>query len=77
VSVPKEVHIRALRRAAQGLGGVEALRAHLQVSMRQLTGWLYGETRLPEAVFLKVVDLLSEQEINALRQGMPDQSAAE
>lgn len=45
--------------------------------MRQLTGWLYGETRLPEAVFLKVVDLLSEQEINALRQGMPDQSAAE
>ena len=77
MSVPKEVHIRALRRAAQGLGGVEALRAYLQVSMSQLAGWLYGETRVPDAVFLKVVDLLSEQQIAALRQAMPDQSAAE
>jgi len=77
VSASKEVHIRALRRAAQGLGGVEALRAYLQVSMSQLTGWLYGETRVPDAVFLKIVDLLSEQQITALRKGMPDQSAAE
>ena len=77
MSAPKEVQILALRRAAQGLGGVEALRAYLQVSMSQLTGWLYGETRVPDAVFLKIVDLLSEQQITALRQGMPDQSAAE
>ena len=77
MSASKEVHIRALRRAAQGLGGVEALRAYLQVSMSQLTGWLYGETRVPDAVFLKIVDLLSEQQITALRKGMPDQSAAE
>ena len=77
MSAPKEVQILALRRAAQGLGGVEALRAHLQVSMSQLTGWLYGETRVPDAVFLKIVDLLSEQQITALRKGMPDQSAAE
>ena len=77
MSAPKEVQILALRRAAQGLGGVEALRAYLQVSMSQLTGWLYGETRVPDAVFLKVVDLLSEQQIAALRQAMPDQSAAE
>jgi len=77
MSAPKEVQILALRRAAQGLGGVEALRAYLQVSMSQLTGWLYGETRVPDAVFLKIVDLLSEQQITALRKGMPDQSAAE
>ena len=77
MSAPKEVQILALRRAAQGLGGVEALRAYLQVSMSQLTGWLYGETRVPDAVFLKIVDLLSEEQIAALRQGMPDQSAAE
>ena len=77
MAVSKTVHMRALRRAAQILGGVEALRAYLQVSMSQLTGWLYGETRVPDAVFLKVVDLLSEQQIAALRQAMPDQSAAE
>jgi len=77
MAVSKTVHVRALRRAAQCLGGVEALRAHLQVSMSQLAGWLYGETHVPEAVFLKIVDLLSEQEINALRQGLSGQSAAE
>jgi hypothetical protein len=72
---PKEIHMRALRRAAEGLGGVEALRAHLQVSMSQLAGWLHGEARLPDAVFLKVVDLLSEQELTALKQGMRNHCA--
>ena len=62
--------MRALRRAAQELGSVEALRAHLRVSMSQLAGWLHGEARLPDAVFLKVVDLLSEQQLTALKLGM-------
>ena len=73
---PNEVYMRALRRAAQEVGGVEALRAHLQVSMSQLASWLHGETRAPDAVFLKVVDLLSERELTALQQGMRNQAAA-
>jgi len=67
--------MRALRRAAQELGSVEALRAHLQVSMSQLAGWLHGEAPLPDAVFLKVVDLLSEQELTAVKQGMRNHCA--
>jgi hypothetical protein len=70
MTTSKEVHMRALRRAAQELGSVEALRAHLRVSMSQLAGWLHGEARLPDAVFLKVVDLLSEQQLTALKLGM-------
>ena len=74
--VPKNVYMRALRRAAQGLGSVEALRAHLKVSMSQLHSWMEGETRPPEEVFLKVVDLLAEEELSVIKQGMRDQNSA-
>lgn len=73
--VPKNVYMRALRRAAQGLGGVDALRAHLKVSMSELNSWLEGETRPPEGVFLRVVDLLADEELNAIKQGMRDQGS--
>ena len=69
------VYSRALRRAAQTLGGVEALRAHLQVSMTLLQRWIQGETLPPEAVFLKVVDLLSENELAEIRRGKRDQNS--
>lgn len=74
--VSKNVHVRAMRRAAQTLGGVEALRAHLQVSMNQLCSWLEGETRPPDLVFLKVVDLLADEELSAIKQGLRDQNSA-
>ena len=76
MAVPRTVYMHALRRAAQGLGSVEALRAHLQVSMSQLSSWLHGETPPPDAVFLQVVDLLAEEELAAIKQGMRDQGAA-
>ena len=59
----------ALRRAALNLGGVEALRAHLGVPMSDLCSWLEGERWLPDALFLKVVDLLAEEQISTIRQG--------
>ena len=76
MAISKTVHVRALRRAAQSLGGVEALRAYLQVSMSQLAGWLHGEASPPEAVFLRVVDLLAEEELTAIKQGFRDQNSA-
>ena len=74
MSTPTNVHARALRRAAQILGGVEALRAHLGVSMKDLSRWMAGEAGAPETVFLRVVDLLAEDELAALRQGSRDQN---
>jgi hypothetical protein len=76
MAVSKTVHMRALRRAAQSLGGVEALRAYLQVPMGQLAGWLHGEASPPQTVFLRVVDLLAEDELTAIKQGFRDQSSA-
>jgi hypothetical protein len=73
--VPRQVYMRALRRAAQGLGSVEALRAHLGVSMGQLNSWLEGEARPPDAVFLIVVDLLADEELSAIKQGMRNQGS--
>ena len=75
MAVSNTVYVRALQRAAQSLGGVEPLRAHLQVSMSLLAGWLHGEAPPPDAVFLKVVDLLAEEELTAIRRGLPDQSS--
>ncbi len=74
--ISKNIHVRAMRRAAQHLGSVEALRAHLQVSMNQLCSWMEGETRPPDLVFLKVVDLLADEELTAIKQGLRDQSSA-
>ena len=34
-----------MQRAAQIVGGVEALRAHLEVSMSDLRRWMEGEVR--------------------------------
>jgi hypothetical protein len=76
MAVSKNVYVRALRRAAETLGSVEALRAHLQVPMRQLAGWLQGDARPPQAVFFKVVDLLAEAELTAIKKGFRDQSPA-
>jgi hypothetical protein len=67
--------MRALRRAAVGLGSVEALRAHLGVSMSQLNSWLEGEARPPDLVFLMVVDLLADEELTIIKQGMRDQGS--
>ena len=75
MAVPKTVVIRALRRAAQHLGSAEALRAHLQVSMSQLNSWLEGETRPPDAVFLRVVDLLADEELTAIKRSLRDQNS--
>jgi hypothetical protein len=69
MSVPTNVHAFAIRRAAQAMGSVEALRAYLQVSMTELNGWMAGEGLPPDAVFLRIVDLLSEQELARLKQG--------
>ena len=73
--VPKNIYMRALRRAAQAMGSVEALRAHLGVSMSQLNSWLEGEARPSDAVFLQVVDLLADEELTAIKQGLRNQGS--
>ena len=52
------VHTRALHRACQILGGVEALAKYLGVSRSTAHRWLEGEEDPPPSIFLKVVDLI-------------------
>ena len=54
-------------RAAEILGDMEALRKFLAVPMSTLTLWIQGYDRPPDAVFLRVVDLLAEQHLTELR----------
>lgn len=57
--MPGSIHARALRKAAKILGSYEALQRRLQVPASSLLPWLNGAEPMPEAVFLKVVDLIS------------------
>ena len=55
----QSVYARALRRAADILGGKDMLRAALHVPMPSLDQWLEGRSEPPVDVFLKAVDILS------------------
>ena len=52
------VYMRTLRRAAEVIGGFEALAAYLDVRPLHLHAWVNGTHETPADVFLKVVDLL-------------------
>jgi hypothetical protein len=71
MEVQQTIHTRALKRAAEVLGGVEALQARLNVPEARLALWLEGYSGMPTNVFLQVVDILLDHEI----QGLAAQSA--
>ncbi|MGQ0546267.1 MAG: hypothetical protein ACT4P3_13165 [Betaproteobacteria bacterium] len=54
------IHSRALRRAAEILGGTPALCDYLQVPAGELRRWLAGEVTPPAGIFFRVVDLIVE-----------------
>ena len=56
-----EARQRLLEQAAARLGGAEILAKKLGVTHRAMKLYLSGATPLPDALFLKLVDLLSEQ----------------
>jgi hypothetical protein len=59
------VHRRALRRAAELLGGSHALCSYLQVPAGDLRRWLEGAEAPPAGIFFRVVDLLLEERVSA------------
>ena len=44
------------------LGGVDALRAYLDVPIVQLRFWMQGHSRPPDSVLLKIADLVADRE---------------
>ena len=57
-----DIHTRALRRAAQILGGEDKLRLHLGASETDFSNWS-GERELPRNVFLRLVDIITDEEV--------------
>jgi hypothetical protein len=56
------LHAQLLQRASEILGGSEQLESFLDVSEARLRRWSRGITPLPDDVFLKLVDLVSENQ---------------
>jgi hypothetical protein len=56
-----EARRRLLEQAATRLGGVEQLAKKLGVTQRAMKLYVGGGAPLPDALFLRLVDLLSEQ----------------
>ena len=56
------LYARTLKRAAEIAGGTEELAVRLKVVPSHLTLWILGAEPAPPDVFLKAVDLISEDD---------------
>jgi hypothetical protein len=63
------VHVAALQRAAEILGGREALAQYLDVPLEFLELWLDGHTAPPAHVFLLAIDVVVEHGVAEMRNG--------
>jgi hypothetical protein len=52
-----------IRRAADALGGYEALGEHLRISPRLLERWADGHGVPDETIFLRIVDIVLERRV--------------
>jgi hypothetical protein len=64
--VHQDIHKRALRRAAEILGGNEQLRLHLGATENDFASW-NGVRELPRNVFLRLVDIITDEEVRKVR----------
>ena len=56
-----DVYVRTLERAVQIEGGEEALALRLKVTPSHLALWMQGIERPPVDIFLRAVDLVTDQ----------------
>lgn len=62
-----QVHSRALKRAVEIAGGPAALAREIGVPRAVLELYLAGQDETPPEVFLRVVDIIVDYDIEALR----------
>ena len=72
----QDIHKRALRRAAEIIGGNEELRLQLDVSEVEFVSW-FGKRDLPRDIFLRLVDIITrEPRANVRATGSPRKAPA-
>lgn len=59
----RTTYTRCLQRAAYVVGGADKLCKHLNVSEEELIHWLIGTAEIPEATFLRAVDIVVEDQM--------------
>ena len=64
----ENTYARALARAAEIAGSIEALAGKLHISPAIVRAWINGTQEVPVPVFLIVVDLLMDRELAEIRQ---------
>ncbi len=57
-----DIHTRALKRAAEIVGGEEKLRTFLGASEHDYTTWV-SQHELPRNIFLRLVDLITDEDV--------------
>jgi hypothetical protein len=67
VADPEDTYRAALVRAAVLLGGARALCDRLHVPMSDLTHWLAGDGKPSIGVFLKVIDIIIDEDTKPRR----------
>jgi hypothetical protein len=60
-----QVGRRVLARAAAKVGGVQELVARLDISARLLRYYIAGRERVPDALFLRAIDVILEDALGA------------
>jgi DNA-binding transcriptional regulator YdaS (Cro superfamily) len=60
------VYIRTLKRAAELVGGEEALARLLKVAPSHLALWIRGAVSPPGDIFLRAADIVSEHDLKQL-----------
>ena len=60
------VHARTLRRAAEIVGGLEALAAQLDVRDENLKKWLEGQLPVSQEIFLRCVDIVNAHQLDEI-----------
>lgn len=61
-----DLHVKTLKRAAEIVGGEEQLALKLKVTPSHLALWLEGLAAPPGDVFLRAVDLVTDDELSRL-----------
>jgi hypothetical protein len=64
--VLQDIHKRALRRAAEIIGGNEELRVYLGVSEVEFVSWA-GTRDLPRDIFLRLVNIITKEQVRDVR----------
>ena len=55
------VYSRAVRKAAELVGGCDKLSRTLQMPLAEIEKWIAGEAKPPREIFLRIVDLILDE----------------